>query len=111
MVRLVLSCYHPRHERPGKRCAAPRRTLIAAAENAPPIARRAGRSRAAREGEEAYSDSREARQRKKAWRRCLTVLGLVRLSIQEPLALCIRQQGGCPFPVVHIAGIGSKIEL
>src|SRR5260221_3044098 len=37
--------------------------------------------------------------------------GLVRLSIQEPLALGAGQQGGCPFPIVHIAGVGPEIAL
>src|SRR5436190_12868140 len=80
------------YERPGKRRRSGRAAhgcaVAAAAENASPITRRAGRSRAAREGEEVYTESSEARQRRKARSRCFTVLGLVRLSIQEPLALC-----------------------
>src|SRR4051794_36861807 len=51
----------------------------------PPQSHRAGRSRPTREGE-AYSDSREARQRRNARRCCLAVLGFVRLSIEKPLA-------------------------
>src|SRR5438067_10871134 len=86
------SWYALLHERPGKRrrpgSAAHGRAVAAAVENASPITRRAGRSRAAREGEETYSESSEARQRRKARSRCFTVLGLVRLSIQEPLAFC-----------------------
>src|SRR5438094_6450093 len=92
--------------RPARRCA-----VATALADASPIARRSGRSRAAREGEEGYSDSRQARQRRKARRRCLTVLGLVRLSVQEPLALCGGKQRGSPFPIAHIAGIGPEIEL
>jgi len=45
------------------------------------------------------TDSWQARQRRKARRRCLTVRGFVRLSVQEPLAFGPGQQGGCPFPI------------
>jgi hypothetical protein len=60
-------CYLPRHERSGKRQrTAPRCDLAAAVEDTSPIARRTRRSGATREGEEAYSDSGKARQRKEA---------------------------------------------
>lgn len=42
---------------------------------------------------------------------CLAFCGSVRLPIQEPLALCRCEQGGCPFPIGHIAGVGAEIEL
>jgi len=56
-------------------------------------------------------DSRQTRQRRKARMRCLAVRGLVRLSVQEPLALRPGEQCGCPFPVCHIARVGAEIEL
>src|SRR5258708_23188474 len=37
--------------------------------------------------------------------------GLVRLSIQEPLALCRGEQCGCPFPIGQIARVGAEIEF
>jgi hypothetical protein len=49
-----------------RRRPAPRCLVAAVIEDASPIARRACRASATREGEEAYSESREARQRKKA---------------------------------------------
>ena len=56
-------------------------------------------------------DSRQARQRRKARRRCLAVRGLVRLSVEKPLALCAREQGGCAFRIGHVAGVGAEIEF
>ena len=45
-----------------------------------------------RQGEASYSDSRQARQRRKARACCLGVRGFVRLSIQKPLALGAAQE-------------------
>ena len=55
--------------------------------------------------------SRCLRQRRKAPSRCLAVRGLVRLSVQKPLALRRREQSGCPFPISHVASVGPEIEL
>src|ERR1700693_3458409 len=111
-TKVMLSCPY---ERSGRRRrsgrAGARCDLATAVADASPIARRAGRSRATREGEEGYPDSRQARQRRKARRCCLTVLRLVRLSVQEPLALSRVEQCGSPFPIAHVAGIGPEIEL
>jgi alkylation response protein AidB-like acyl-CoA dehydrogenase len=52
------------------------------------------------EGEEAYSDSREARQRKKARVICLGVRGFVRLSVEKPLAFGSAEQNGRAFRVL-----------
>ena len=43
--------------------------------------------------------------------RAAAVRGLVRLSIQEPLALRVGEQGGRPFPIGHVSGVGAEIEL
>jgi hypothetical protein len=103
------------NERSGKRRRSDRTALrsdgATAADDASPIARRSRGSGPAREAGEGYSESRQARQRRKARRRCLAVRGLVRLSVEEPLALCGGEQGGCPFPVVHVARVGAEIEL
>ena len=60
----------------------------------------------------AYSESsRDFRQRRKARRRCFTVLGFVRLSIQEPLALRSGDEGFGAFGIGQLAGVCSEIEL
>ena len=93
------------HERSGKRrrsgCPAARRASTAAADDASQDAGRAGGRIAACEGREAYSGSREARQRKKARRCRLGVRGFVRLSIVQPLALGPAQQSFGPIRVIE----------
>src|SRR5437870_1894357 len=57
------------------------------------------------------SGEQRRRQRRNARRRCLAVRGLVRLSIEQPLALRAGEQGGCPFPIRHVARVCAEIEL
>jgi hypothetical protein len=64
-------------------CSVPRQAVAAAVENASPVARRACRRRSAREGKEAYSHSREARQRRKARAVYSGVRSCVRLSTRR----------------------------
>ncbi len=54
---------------------------------------------------------RHACQSRKERARCLAIRGLVRLSIEQPLALGAHEQGGFPFSIGHIARVGAKIEL